>query len=103
MRVGERRKLAYAGCAIIALAVTERGELADDPQVELIGIPEKDAKGAAISEAVYDVVVETFEQLPRARRRDGDAIAESIRRAARGSIAQVWGKKTLCLVQVLMV
>lgn len=101
--VVERRKLGYAGCAIVALAVTERGELADDPQVELIGIPENDASGASIAEEVYDLVVETFEQLPKPRRRDGDAIAESIRRAVRSSIAQAWGKKTLCLVQVLMV
>lgn len=101
--VVERRKLGYAGCAIVALAVTERGELADDPQVELIGIPENDASGASIAEEVYDLVVETFEQLPKPRRRDGDAVAESIRRAVRSAITKAWGKKTLCLVQVLMV
>lgn len=101
--VVERRKLAYAGCVVIALAVTERGELADDPQLELIGVPEKNVSGANMREKVYDLIVETFEQLPRARRRDGDAVAESIRRAVRAVVAQGWGKKTLCVVQVLMV
>src|ERR1019366_10506604 len=36
--VVERRKLAFAGCVFIAVAMTEKGELADDPEVELVGI-----------------------------------------------------------------
>ncbi len=32
--VVERRKLAFAGCAFVAIAVTDKGELADDPEVE---------------------------------------------------------------------
>ena len=39
--VVERRKLAFAGCAFVALALTDKGELVDDPEVDLVGIPEK--------------------------------------------------------------
>jgi ribonuclease J len=39
--VVERRRLAFAGCAFVAIAVTDKGELADDPEVDLVGIPEK--------------------------------------------------------------
>ena len=43
--VVERRKLAFAGCAFVAIALTEKGELADDPEVDLVGIPEKNTAG----------------------------------------------------------
>jgi ribonuclease J len=101
--VVERRRLAFAGCAFVALAVTEKGELADDPEVELIGIPDKNAEGVLIEDDVFDVVVSTVEGLPRAKRRDPDAIAEAVRRAVRAEINQQWGKKTLCTVHVLVV
>jgi len=99
----ERRRLSFAGCAFVAIALTEKGELADDPEVDLIGIPEKNAEGEVIADEVFDLVVSTVENLPRARRRDGDAVSESVRRAVRSSIAEQWGKKTLCYVHVLMV
>ena len=101
--VVERRRLAFAGCAFVAIALTESGELADDPEVELIGIPEKNAGGEVIADNVFDIAVTTVENLPRARRRDPDAVAESVRRAVRSSIAEQWGKKTVCTVHVLVV
>jgi ribonuclease J len=101
--VVERRRLSFAGCAFIAIALTEKGELADDPEVDLIGIPEKNAAGELIADEVFDLVVSTIENLPRARRRDADAVSESVRRAVRSSIAEQWGKKTICSVHVLMV
>ena len=52
---------------------------------------------------MFDVVVSTVEGLPRGKRRDPDAIAESVRRAVRAEINEQWGKKTLCVVHVLMV
>jgi ribonuclease J len=101
--VVERRRMGFAGCAFIAVAMTDKGELAEDPEVELVGVPEKNTAGEALDEIVYDVVVSTVESLPRARRRDPDAVAESIRRAVRGTVNEHWGKKPLCLVHVLTV
>ena len=83
--------------------MTEKGELADDPEVDLVGIPEKNTAGEIIDEIVFDVVVSTVESLPRARRRDPDAMAESVRRAVRSVINEHWGKKPICLVHVLTV
>jgi ribonuclease J len=95
--------LAFAGCAFVALAMDEKGELADDPEIELIGIPEKNTAGEIIDEIVFDAVVSTVEGLPRARRRDPDALAESVRRTVRASVNEHWGKKPLCFVHVLTV
>lgn len=101
--VVERRRLAYAGCVFVALALGAKGELADDPVLELIGIPEKDSRGADLAGRVSDVVTETFDTLPKARRRDPDAVAEAVRRAVRAFVAAEWGKKPLCAVHVLEV
>ena len=101
--VVERRRMGFAGCAFVAIAMTDKGELADDPEVDLVGIPEKNKAGEVIDEIVFDTVVSTVENLPRARRRDADATAESVRRAVRAVINEQWGKKPICLVHVLTV
>jgi ribonuclease J len=101
--VVERRKMAFAGCVFVALAVSEKGELADDPEVDLVGIPEKNVAGELLDDVVFDAVVSTVEGLPRARRRDPDAMAESVRRAVRSAVFEQWGKKPLCIVHVLVV
>lgn len=101
--VVDRRRMSFAGCAFVALALDEKGELADDPELELVGIPEKNAAGDVIDEEVFDIVVSTVENLPRARRRDPDAVAEAVRRAVRSLINEQWGKKPLCYVTVLSV
>jgi ribonuclease J len=48
-------------------------------------------------------VIESFETMPRPRRRDPDAVAEAVRRGLRGAIAAQWGKKPMCHVQILIV
>jgi ribonuclease J len=101
--VVERRRMGFSGCVFVAVAMTAQGELAEDPEVDLVGIPEKNTAGELLDEIVYDVVVSTVESLPRPRRRDPDALAESVRRAARGVVNEHWGKKPLCLVHVLIV
>ena len=101
--VVERKKLGFAGVAFVAITMTEQGDLADDPQVELLGIPEKNKAGAPIDDIVFDIVVTTVENLPKARRRDADATAESVRRAVRAAINEHWGKKTIASVLVSVV
>jgi ribonuclease J len=101
--VVERRRMAFSGCAFVAIAMTEQGELADDPEVDLVGIPEKNRAGEPFDDIVFDAVMSTIEGLPKARRRDADALAESVRRAVRAVINEHWGKKPPCLVHVLTV
>src|ERR1700743_1724110 len=54
--VVERRRVGFVGCAFVAIAVSEKGELADDPEVDLVGIPEKNMAGGKIRENVVHVV-----------------------------------------------
>jgi ribonuclease J len=101
--VPARRRLAYNGMVTVALALTDKGEMAADPDVELIGIPDLSADGDSMAEIAYDAVMATLGSLPRARRRDPDATAEAVRRAVRAAIAGHWGKKPVCHVHVLAV
>jgi ribonuclease J len=101
--VAARRRLSFSGIVTVALALSEKGTLVADPEIELIGIPETDAGGASMNEIARDAVEEAFESMPKPRRRDADAVAEAVRRAVRGAIAQRWNKKPICHVHVLTV
>ena len=101
--VADRRRLGFAGIVSVALAVNGRGDLIGDLQLWLTGIPEAGTLGRRTEELAYDAAVEAFESMPRARRRDPDAVAEAIRNAVRAALSAVWNKKPTCHVHVLEV
>jgi len=101
--VADRRRLGFAGVISVAIVVSERGELATDPEIEITGIPQKDMEGREIGQLAYNALMEAFDSMPRTRRRDPDTVAEAIQRAVRGSVSRVWRKKPLCHVHVLTV
>jgi ribonuclease J len=101
--VADRRRLGFVGIVSVALAMTERGEMVGDLELEMTGIPETDAQGNLIARLAYDAVMEAIDSMPRPRRRDPDAVAEAARRAVRAAVAAAWRKKPICHVQVLTV
>jgi len=101
--IGARRRLSFAGIVSVALALDDKGAFAADPEVELVGLPETDATGVSMADIARDAVEDAFESMPKPRRRDPDAVAEAVRRAVRGAIAQHWNKKPTCHVHVLTV
>jgi ribonuclease J len=101
--VADRKRLSISGIVSVALALTEKGQLAADPEVELIGVPEKTAGGEAMLDVAIDAIMDTIENQPKARRRDPDAVAESVRRAVRAAVAGHWGKKPWVHVHMLPV
>jgi ribonuclease J len=101
--VADRRRLGFAGMVSVALAVNGRGDLIGDLQVRLIGIPEAATLERSPEEVAYEAAVEAFESMPRARRRDPDAVGEAMRGAVRAALSAVWNKKPTCHVHVLEV
>ncbi len=101
--VADRRRLGFAGVVSVALALSDRGELLSDPAVTLTGIPQVDREGQKIEDLAYDAALEAFESMPRARRRDPEAVAEAVRRAVRAALSSAWNKKPTCHVHVLEV
>jgi ribonuclease J len=101
--VADRRRLGFAGIVSVALAVSQRGELIAHPSVTLTGIPEADTIGHRLEDTVYTAALEAFDSMPRARRRDPEAVAEAVRRAVRAAVSATWNKKPTCHVHVLEV
>ena len=101
--VADRKRLSFSGIISVALAVNDKGALLADPEIELIGIPDNTADGEPMENIAYNAVVETFDSLPKPRRRDPDLIAEAIRRGVRSAVAQHWRKKPNVTVHILVV
>jgi ribonuclease J len=101
--VADRKRLSHSGMIAVALVINDKGVMLANPEVELIGIPDKSADGEPMSEVAYDAVVDTFETLPKPRRRDPDSVGEAIRRGVRAKVGERWGKKPNVTVHVLVV
>ena len=91
--VAQRRRLSFAGVVSIAVALTPQGEMAGDPDVMIAGLPERTRDGAGFDEIIDGAIFESFEGLPRGKRRDPDVLSNAIERAVRNAVNSVWGKK----------
>lgn len=100
--VAERRKLGFAGAIFVALLLGPQGDLLDDCEVELVGLPQCDAGGTDFADVIGEAVDEALHGIPRSRRRNEETVREAARRAARGAANRAWGKKPICRVLVMM-
>ena len=98
--VRARRKLSFAGMAVVAMAFSRRGDILAEPQVVLEGIPLATADGESMSELVLDAIDGTLRSIPPARRKDLEMVRDAVHRSVRGAINQAWGKKPI--VKVLL-
>lgn len=95
----QRRKLSFVGLVTISLALDDKNQLAGDVLVSTEGLP--DLAGDEAMVALLEEAAETaFDSVPRARRRDDEQVAESIRTAVRRAADQAWGKRPICKVLV---
>jgi ribonuclease J len=94
----ERRKVSFVGAVIVFLCLDARGKVADDPQVEIIGLPELDRDGTAFEDIIFDSIDDALDGLPRVKRKSDAVVTETLRRAVRGAITRAWGKKTDCRI-----
>lgn len=98
--VKARRKLSFAGIAVVAMTFSRRGDILGQPEVVLEGIPDAAADGEAMMEIVLDAIDGTLRSIPAKRRGDLDMVGDAVTRSVRGAINGVWGKKPI--VKVLM-
>jgi ribonuclease J len=101
--VRERRKLAVVGLIAVSVVLSRKGELLADPEIVLDGIPPEDAGGDSMQEIVLDAVEGTLKSVPPTRRRDAEMLREAMRRAVRGAVDVVWGKKPIVKIFVAVV
>lgn len=98
-----RQKLAASGIVTIALAVTAKGDFAGTPDVVKAGIPAKTEDGLVMDAIIDEALFETFDHLPRQKRRDADLVSNAIEKAVRNAVASVWGKRPIVHVLVVEV
>ena len=101
--IPERRKLAFSGIISVALAIDSKGEFIGDPAIEHMGLPGHTRSGEPIADLIDDAIDEVLKSLPRAVRRDPDAIEKAVARSIGGALKNSWGKKPACHVLVLEV
>jgi ribonuclease J len=98
-----RQKLAFAGIVTIALALNDKGDIAGLPDVVFAGLPVKTRGGASLDALIDETLFQTFDSLPRQKRRDADIVSGAIEKAVRNVVGSVWGKKPAVHVLVVEV
>jgi ribonuclease J len=101
--IPERRKLSFAGVVTVAIALDKRGELAGDPAIDAIGMPQRGKRGEDMLDVIADAVGDVLRSLPAAKRRDSDLVENAVEKSIRGAVQQAWGKKPACAVLVVEV
>ncbi len=94
--VRERRKLSYAGATIVSLAFDARGELAGVPVVSGAGVVDDGEEGDGLLEDIEEAVA----SLPKAKRKDDEAVMLAVKRAARVYYDEVWGKRPVIITHI---
>jgi len=101
--IPERRKLSFAGVVTVAIALDRRGDLAGDPAIDAIGLPQRGKRGEDMLDVIADAVSEVLRTLPAVKRRDSDLVENAVEKSIRGAVQQIWGKKPACAVLVVEV
>ena len=99
----ERKRLSWNGHVAVSIVMHRNGEIAAEPEVEVTGLPLRDAKGSDMAERALSAVYNAVESIPRPRRKDRDMVRDAVTRSIRAEIKQVWGKKPVCSVLVSVI
>lgn len=101
--IKERRKLAHTGAIFLSVVMDQRGNVVADPELSMVGLPEEAPEAPPFDDIIFDQVDSILDSLPRARRRDPDLVAESLRRGIVSALRQAWDKKPVCEVHVAQI
>lgn len=99
-RVRDRRRLAFGGLVVAALAIDSQGQVVSGPFFDLDGLPELEDDDEPLRDVVAGAAKGTIKSFPTRRRSDTRRFAEAIRRAIRSEVNAVWGRKPIVKVFV---
>ena len=100
MGIVERRRLSFVGHVAVHVELTAKLTLRDDPEMVVLGLPQRDEEGDEMEDILIDAAVDAFESIPPKRRGDLETVREAVRRAVRFAASDVWGKKPIVSVFV---
>ncbi len=98
-----RRRMSFGGHVAIALCIDRNGDVVGGPEAVLTGIPESAPDGTPMTDIVAGAVKGAIAGLPRPVRRDRESLEHAIRHAVRGEVAERWGRKPVCVVQIIQI
>jgi ribonuclease J len=101
--IQERRRLSFAGIVSIAVAIDDKGGIAGEPEIAVLGLPPRTLGGIDFDEYVADTVGDLIGNIPKARRRDPEALRNALERGVRSAVNDEWGKKPLVHALVIEV
>jgi ribonuclease J len=89
----QRRKLSFAGIVFVSVVLGHRGDLA---ALDVIG----DGVPMGLEGELSAAAEQAYSAMPKPRRKDREALAETIRTAIRRAADGLWGKKPIVKVSV---
>ena len=99
----ERKRLSWNGHVAVSVVMHRNGEIAAEPEVDVTGLPSRDAKGTDMAERALGAVYNAVESIPRARRKDRELVRDAVARSIRAEMKHIWGKKPVCSVLVSVI
>lgn len=99
----ERKRLSWNGHVAVSVIIQRNGEIVGEPEIEVRGIPARDANGMDMGELALGAVYNAVESIPRPRRKDRELIRDAVSRSIRAEMKLAWGKKPLCSVLVSII
>ncbi len=100
--IRERRSMAYAGHVAVAMVIDGQGALVSGPDVRILGLPEtRELTEDHWLDLIADTAESVFDRLKRRDRGDEAQVEEKVRRAVRGELNRIWGKKPQVDIMVL--
>jgi ribonuclease J len=100
--IRDRRRMTSHGSAVVTVVLDDDGEICADPIVTLHGVHEVESEDT-VREEIDAAVEAAVEKMSAKSRRDDDAVMEAVRRAARGRIRALCGKRPQTAVHLVRV
>lgn len=98
-----RRKLSYAGLVAVSIVLGKNGQLADEIDMELLGLPATNKQGEPFDDILFDAASGAVESIPPKRRKDPNLVSMAVEKAVRAESRNQWGKKPKVTVFVAIV
>ena len=89
----ERKKISYSGFVGLSVAVSEDGDVLSAPRAKFKGIPDFGIDDDSLLVKVEREAEAALDRLSRKKRRDEFVLDQVLRRAARRTVEETWGKK----------
>ena len=99
----ERKRLSWNGHVAVSIVMHRNGEIAAEPEVDVTGLPSRDANGSDMAERALSSVYNAVESIPRPRRKDRELVRDAVARSIRAEMKLIWGKKPVCSVLVSVI